>query len=126
MDLSSKPKISDLMNKVAAKVPNKWMQIGIQLDIPVSQLEAFNSQHQGESSKNFIEVFTHWEKQPGGKPKTWSTVIDVLKSPSVAEVSLAIDLELTIITQNTFSSTNGLDNLQQSGHCACCTCTHDE
>ena len=93
MDLSSKPKISDLMNEVAAKIPHKWMEIGFQLGLSLAKIEAIKYQHHRESTKIFIDIFDHWEKQPGDEPKTWSTVIEALKTPLVAEETLAHELE---------------------------------
>ena len=95
MDLNSKPVVKDFMNRVAIHIPDKWMEIGIQLDIPQGRLEAFRQKHQGDSNRILIDVFSYWEKQPGDKPKTWSTVINVLKTPSVGEHTLARALEST-------------------------------
>ena len=99
------------MNEVAAKTPNKWLEIGIQLGLKTNQIDAIKYQHQGESSKIFADIFNQWEKQPGAEPKTWSTVIKVLKTPIVGEETLAHHLELSMtVTQHSTSSTNGPNN----------------
>ena len=88
------------MNKVATKVPDKWLEIGIQLGLEAAKIRAIASQHQGESAKIFMDIFDHWERQSGDQPKTWSTVIAVLKAPSVDESTLAHDIELISISPN--------------------------
>ena len=95
LDLNSKPAAKDFMNRVAVHIPHKWMEIGIQLDVPQGDLESFNQRHLGQSMKIFVEMFNYWEKHSGDKPKTWYTVIDALKTPSVGEHTLASDLEST-------------------------------
>ena len=93
LDLNSKPAAKDFMNRVAVHIPHKWMEIGIQLNIPQSHLETFNQRYQGKSTKIFAEMFNYWENQSGDEPKTWYTIIDALKTPSVGEHTLASDLE---------------------------------
>ena len=95
------------MNKVAARTPAKWMVLGIQLGIEASQLQALENQYHGNGEKIYIDIFNRWKKKADGKPKTWSTVIDALKTPSVDEVALARDLELSI-TPSSCASTNSL------------------
>ena len=84
------------MNKVAAKTPSKWFVLGIQLGIERAQLEAFKDKHCQKSGRIFADIFDHWKKKLGDKPKTWSTVIDALKTPSVGEEALAHYLELSM------------------------------
>ena len=105
MDL--RPEISDLMNKVAAKTPTKWMVLGIQLGLEAAQLQALDHQYRGKSESIYIDIFNRWTKQLGGKPKTWSTVIEALKTASVGELTLAHDLELSM-TPSSCTSTNSL------------------
>ena len=93
LNLTSKPALPDLMSKVAAKTPDKWMQIGVQLGIDVNQLNAIESKRRTDTNSIFIDVFSAWEKQHGNMPYTWSTVINVLKSPAVGENALAQTLQ---------------------------------
>ena len=102
-----RPEIPDLMNKVAAKILAKWVALGIQLGIEADQLEAWDAEHRGKSNRIYLEIFNSWMKKSGGKPKTWLTVIDALKTPSVDEVALARDLELSM-TPSSCASTNTL------------------
>ena len=89
LNLTSKPAIRDLMNIVAAKTPNKWMEFGLQLGIDTNQLNAFERQRGGVTNSIYADIFSAWEKRQGDMPFTWSTVIGVLKSPSVGENALA-------------------------------------
>ena len=95
LDLNSKPAVKEFMNRVAPHILHKWMEIGIQLDVPRGHLEAFNQRHLGESMKILVEVFNYWENQSGDEPKTWYTITDALKTPSVGEHTLARYLEST-------------------------------
>lgn len=101
LNLTSKPALSDLMNKVAPKTPDKWKMIGLQLGVSVNRLNAIEYQRQADTNSIFMEVFTAWEKQPGDKPCTWSTMIDVLRSPAVGEHTLAQTLQESMETENT-------------------------
>ena len=83
------------MDKVAAKMPNKYLLIGTQLGIDYNQLEGYRLKHQGISENIFIEIFNTWVKKPGA---TWSAMIDILKSDVVDEKTLAEDLEVSIGT----------------------------
>ena len=106
LDLSSKPTIRDLMTRVAMKTLDKWLEMGIQLGLEAAQIRAIASQHRGESAKIFMDIFDYWERQPGEQPKTWSTIIEVLKTPLVGESSLASDIELMCTTPNPSTNTN--------------------
>ena len=81
------------MNIVAAQTPNKWLEFGLQLGIDTNQLNAFEKQHRGDINSIYADIFSAWEKRPGDTPFTWSTVIDVLKSPSVQEITQAQDIQ---------------------------------
>ena len=98
----SSPSIRNLMNDVAADIPAKWRQIGIQLRVPVATLDSIQSQSAGRPDSNmysFEQVFDQWKRQ---RPSsyTWKTVIDALKAPSVGEVALADELAVKYISSN--------------------------
>ena len=86
------------MNKVATKVPDKWLEIGIQLGLEAAQIRAIAFQHREESSKIFMDIFDYWKRQSGDQPKSWSTMVEVLKTQSVDEPTLAHDIELMSVT----------------------------
>ena len=86
--LEAEPKLSDLMNEVAAKIPSRWREVGIQLEISNEKLSCFTS----TVLDNFSCVFTIW-KTEATSPYKWSTLIDALKAPAVNEITLAEKLK---------------------------------
>ena len=86
--LKSEPELSDLMNEVAAVIPDKWQQVGIVLNMSDGDLASFV---QLDSQKCFISVFTTW-KNKQTSPYTWQTVVKALQSPTVGENKLAKDI----------------------------------
>ena len=89
--LESEPELSDLMNEVASKVPAKWKQISIQLDLTPSDQECFMALSPNDPLQCFTFVFKVW-KSRAIRPYTWSTVIKALESPAVDEMRLAQEL----------------------------------
>ena len=76
--------------KIASVIPDKWEDVAIELDLPMSAIRAIERERQGNSKRCFAEVFDHWQKNPTPqRPFCWDTVIKVLKSPSVNEPVLA-------------------------------------
>ena len=92
----SSPSTRDLMNDVAAEIPAKWRDVGIQLGLSPRILDNIQSQAAGRPDSNmhaFEQVFEQWQRQ-GTRPYTWRTIIDALKAPAVGELALANDLEV--------------------------------
>jgi len=90
--LESEPKLSELMNEVAAKIPNKWRDVGLQLGVTHSELEAFASASSPDTNSHFTSVFSAWQKHMN-VPYTWTSLIQALKAPSVEEIRLAEKLK---------------------------------
>ena len=85
------PKLCDLMNDVAAQIPTKWRQVGVQLNLPSEALDGIQDQNAGKTDVcklSFEQVFTKWEGL-GTSSHTWETMVNVLGSPAVGEVDLA-------------------------------------
>ena len=107
------------MNNVAAKIPAKWNEFGVQLDIPTSTLNAVRKHTAQEC---FIEVFSIWKRSLSCEPISWVTVIAVLESPSIDEKKLAADLRAKYGTDtntpgsSTSSSTGDNDGAKPSLH----------
>ena len=74
---------------MASRARDKWQLVGLQLNIRQDQLNAF--QHQ-DPIICYSEVFDLW-KRKGDPPITWTTIIDVLRAPSVQEDKLAGEIE---------------------------------
>ena len=78
------------MNEVAAAIPGKWRDVGLQLGVDQSILEGIASISQGDTNLCYSNVFTRWKNQTSTThPYTWSTLVQALKAPAVGEERLA-------------------------------------
>lgn len=91
--LDDEPSLSLLMNKVAAKIPDKYEAVGLQLGLTQGQLQAIRPRNQclQDHHRAFSEIFGMWSRHEM-PPYTWRTIIDVLKCPAVDEVPLSEEL----------------------------------
>ena len=85
------------MERVADVIPNKYLEIGLQLGLTVAQIQAIRplQQRLEDYHRAYDEVFGVWKKC-GSPPYTWRTLIRVLKTASVGEVVLAEQLTIWI------------------------------
>ena len=83
--LNSEPHLPDLMNEVAAKIPAKWLPVGIALYLAYSDLQSLPA---SDSCQCFTSIFAKWKNEKT-KPYTWSTLIQALQTPIVGELNLA-------------------------------------
>ena len=96
--LESQPELADLMNEVAAEIPGKWRDVGLQLGMDHGVLEGIATISPGDINHCYSNVFTRWKNQKSQTyPYTWSTIVQVLKTRAVGEDRLAdkIKNELT-------------------------------
>ena len=56
--LHYEPKITDLMNEIAVKLPDKWQDIGRGLGLEECELKQIQAEHDWE--KSFSSVFNKW------------------------------------------------------------------
>ena len=78
------------MNEVAAKIPCKWRDIGLQLGIGQGVLDGIAATSLGNTNLCYSNVFTQWKNQNSmTHPYTWSTVVHALQAPAVGENRLA-------------------------------------
>ena len=89
--MESEPKLQDLMNKVAAKIPSKWRDVGIQLGLDQNVLNAVAQVSPGDTNHCFSNVFTLWRNRKT-LPYTWSTIIHVHQTAAVGQEKLAEDI----------------------------------
>ena len=54
--------MADLMIHVARKIPTKWFDVGIQLNIQIATLQAFEQQTR-DRVRLFMEVFEQWKRE---------------------------------------------------------------
>ena len=90
--LDSEPKLLDLMNEVAAVIPSKWRDIGLQLGLSQGVLEGIATISPRSTNLCYSNVFTLWENQ-NSYPYTWSTIVEVLQAPAVGEETLATKIK---------------------------------
>ena len=96
--LESKPELSDLMDEIAAKIPGKWRDVGLRLELDQGVLDGIALTNQGNTNHCHSDVFTRWKNlNSTTHPYTWSTVVQALESETVGEKLLAnkIKNELT-------------------------------
>ena len=86
--LSNPVSLPDLLNHVAARILSKWKMFGIQLEIPVSELDTYPSH---DCQECYARVFAAWERK-GSPELSWGTVISVLESPIISERRLAVEI----------------------------------
>ena len=106
--LNRPPKHRDLLNKVAARARDKWKMMGVQLNIPMDQLNAMTAT---EPISCYADIFNWWQRN-GFPPYTWATIIDALRAPIVGEVQLAHELEKWVIRHST--STQQFNDLRET------------
>ena len=91
--LQDRPELCDLMNEVAAKIPSKWRQFGIELRLTTSELDGFLVESLGDTLQCFSSVFTVWKDRMSREPYSWLTVVESLMAPAVRERRLALELK---------------------------------
>ena len=94
--LQRPPKVSVLLNKIAAEASDKWKKLGQQLDIEHHKLKTISKEND-DVLDCFAEVFELW-KRGGSPPYTWATIIDALRAKIVGEVQLAYELEQWVMS----------------------------
>ena len=92
--LESEPELPDLMNEVAAEIPSKWRDVGVQLGVEHSVLEGIATISLGDTNHCYSNVFIRWKNQHlETHPYTWSTIVHALESRAVGEKRLASSIK---------------------------------
>ena len=96
--LEYEPEMSELHNEVISTVASKWYIIGVQLRVRTEDLDKISVNHAFESVDiRCIEVFKLWRRRLHPRaPFTWATMIKVLKTPAVGEITLAENLKVKL------------------------------
>ena len=88
--LDSEPELRDLMNEVAAEIPGKWRDVGLQLGLDQGVLGGIATISLGDTNLCYSNVFTQWKNlNSTTHPYTWLTIVDALEAPAVREKQLA-------------------------------------
>ena len=74
---SQAPSTADLMTLVAKKIPTKWYEVGVLLDIETPTLDSLEAQTT-DQVRLFMKVFNEWKRE-GKVPYTWDTIISSLE-----------------------------------------------
>ena len=74
--LGQSPVMKDLLSKVGRRLPTKWFEIGIQLDLDLPTLEALEAQT-SDHIRLYAKVFDHWKNEQN-VPYTWTSMLDAL------------------------------------------------
>ena len=85
--------LSDLMDEVAAQIPTKWHPFGIKIGIRKGMLDVIEQNHPKDQLRCFAEVFAVWENQVTKMEYSWSSVLEILRAPSINECRIADQLE---------------------------------
>lgn len=87
------PSLPDLMEHVAAAIPHKWREVGIELGIQQAYLDVLRPRPHclKDNHRAFCEIFELWRRRVPC-PYKWSTIIEVLKTTRVDEDSLSAQL----------------------------------
>ena len=93
--------MADLMTHVAKKTPAKWYEVGIQLNIGIANLQAFEQQTR-DQMRLFSNVFIQWKKD-NKIPFAWDTIITALEN--VGENDTVKDLREWLYTCTSSSTT---------------------
>ena len=86
------------MNEVAAEIPGKWRDIGLQLGLDQGRLDGIATISPGDNNHCYSNVFTLWKKHNLPKhPYTWLTIVQALQSKAVGEKRLAEKIRNALI-----------------------------
>ena len=83
----------------------KWMDIGLELDIIKTDLDAINAEHRGDIGICFREMLTLWLKQVD-PPPTWSAMVAALQEPDIEFGDLAKELESKFVHPSSKDTTD--------------------
>ena len=88
--LNSKPELLDLLERIAARIPAKWEEVGYALRIEREHMERIKSETLRLSSTmtSYREVFNHWLSHALERC-TWTVVLTALETRQVGEAPLA-------------------------------------
>ena len=82
-------KLRDVLNELSS-VRIKWLEIGIQLGIDMSELKCFQVSQTVPNPMHLLsDVLTYWMDEHTDVPVSWNSLVAVLRSPSVNEQILA-------------------------------------
>ena len=99
--------IEDLktVKKAVWSARTKWKDIGLELDINQTDLDAIEAVHRSDIGRCLIEMLTLWLKQVD-PPPTWSALVAALQDPTIEEGGLAEEIESKFVHLNSSNTTD--------------------
>ena len=99
--------IEDLktVKKAVWSARTKWKDIGLELDISQTDLDAIEAVHRSDIGRCFIEMLTLWLKQVD-PPPTWTALVAALQDPTIEEGGLAEEIESKFVHLNSSNTTD--------------------
>ena len=76
--MSSKPVLKDLMKALYHKVPNKWKEIGILLEVPNGTLSGIAEKCRDDPQSCLLKMLEMWLEQ-AYSPPTWAAIIEAVE-----------------------------------------------
>ena len=92
----SELQLNELMDEVAAQIPTKWYFFGMEIGIRKETLDVIEQNHPKDQLRCFLEVFSVWKNQVTEKIYSWSSVLKILRAPSINKCKIADELELKL------------------------------
>ena len=90
--LSHEPSEIELLNEVAAEIPTKWREVGIELGLRLPELDCIEVEQSKNQIRCFSAVFSRWKNQQTSD-YTWVNVVKALQAKAVGEQRLAQTLK---------------------------------
>ena len=87
----AEPRLKALINELHP-VRDSWFKIGLELDIPHTELICFRKRH-SDFSDAMCEMLIHWLRTTVDPCPSWEAVVTALRSPLVNEKNIAAQLE---------------------------------
>ena len=83
----NKPTEKQLLQQLYNTVPDKWSEIGIYLEIPVSQREAIDQKHKGNPQKCLMAMLTEIWLPRVSPPPTWQEIANAVECVGYPDVA---------------------------------------
>ena len=87
----TEPTLKALLKELHS-VRASWYDIGLELDIPYTELNCFWTMY-SDPSDLLRKVLIHWLKTAVKPPPSWEAVVSALRSPLIKEMKVAAQLE---------------------------------
>ena len=82
------------------EVRAKWYDLGVQLRMKTSDLDAIETEHPKNSNVCLRRMLSVWLTREVHSPPTWQTVVDALSSPAVGRPDVAENINLKYCTKD--------------------------